>query len=527
MKKTIKTRLLFATLFAATVGAAVIFTPVKPTYAAHYHEHNPERFYENDTTCIPEIITSVSSSLLKVRAATPSAVIYNGTGYPVCGAYLYYNKLGSPAADEKYLYTAYPNYSPPAVIEWTLPSAVYNDYGTAYVFYTCFRLDRNISGNLINSFWKHSEKITYTVNTPTIPAKTHYITDCSAYRDVDNKVCFSVTVDTVVGETIYRCGVNTILGKFLMDGIETETVLTVVSVGEYYDKNLFSDLPPDKPRTFSFELDADIQSFLIIGEKYLFTVFFVWWTEDISDTVTLDYTYTAAEIPLPPAPELLHHTFAGWYLDTELTQAYDGRPIYENTALYAKFIPLTYHISFITNYLAINYSDMSVTALTAAGALPAPNRTGYTFTGWYTDAACTQEYIPITEMTGNVTLYAGWVQIILTVTFYVNGSVYAAIPVPYGATLAEAVSAAQSNIEIISGLYSDYNMQNILSVNTVLTGDMNVYAEVSAGAETKPGFFKRVGNWFTRNWPYFPVAAGCFGVGMLTLFIIQKKKGVI
>ncbi len=38
----------------------------------------------------------------------------------------------------------------------------------------------------------------------------------------------------------------------------------------------------------------------------------------------------------------------------------------------------------------------------------APTRDGYTFTGWYTDEACTQAYDFSDTVTGDLTLYAGW-----------------------------------------------------------------------------------------------------------------------
>lgn len=37
-----------------------------------------------------------------------------------------------------------------------------------------------------------------------------------------------------------------------------------------------------------------------------------------------------------------------------------------------------------------------------------PTRTGYDFTGWYTDSECTREFTFGRELTGNITLYAGW-----------------------------------------------------------------------------------------------------------------------
>ena len=51
----------------------------------------------------------------------------------------------------------------------------------------------------------------------------------------------------------------------------------------------------------------------------------------------------------------------------------------------------------------------------------APTATGYTFGGWYTDAACTTAYNFTAAVTGDVTLYAKWTAVTYTVTFDANG----------------------------------------------------------------------------------------------------------
>ena len=55
-------------------------------------------------------------------------------------------------------------------------------------------------------------------------------------------------------------------------------------------------------------------------------------------------------------------------------------------------------------------------------ALPTPTKTGYTFTGWYTDSNCSGE--PVNEIpapSSGITLYAGWRANTYTVTFNANG----------------------------------------------------------------------------------------------------------
>lgn len=56
-----------------------------------------------------------------------------------------------------------------------------------------------------------------------------------------------------------------------------------------------------------------------------------------------------------------------------------------------------------------------------ASALPvAPTKTGYTFTGWYTDEACTNKYTAST-VTSDITLYAGFRAHTYSVKFNANG----------------------------------------------------------------------------------------------------------
>jgi uncharacterized repeat protein (TIGR02543 family) len=66
----------------------------------------------------------------------------------------------------------------------------------------------------------------------------------------------------------------------------------------------------------------------------------------------------------------------------------------------------------------------SVTAIRGGAypPLPAPTRTGYTFKGWYLDAACKVAYAPGAAMLarGDVTVYAKWAANKYRVKLHVN-----------------------------------------------------------------------------------------------------------
>ncbi len=50
-----------------------------------------------------------------------------------------------------------------------------------------------------------------------------------------------------------------------------------------------------------------------------------------------------------------------------------------------------------------------------------PTKTGYTFTGWYADAACATAYDFAAEVTENITVYAGWTVNTYSITYNLDG----------------------------------------------------------------------------------------------------------
>ena len=87
------------------------------------------------------------------------------------------------------------------------------------------------------------------------------------------------------------------------------------------------------------------------------------------------------------------------------------------------------------------YKSETVTSGETVAEPTEPVKEGYTFTGWYTDEACTKAYNFETPVTGNLTLYAGWEEKepepeTWIVTFESNnGSEAATVPVKDGETV--------------------------------------------------------------------------------------------
>lgn len=105
-------------------------------------------------------------------------------------------------------------------------------------------------------------------------------------------------------------------------------------------------------------------------------------------------------------PEVEGYTFDGWYAEDN-TKFDFTQPIKHNTTVYAKWTAKDYEVSFVTEHgkaptsQNVPYNETA----TDPGKLSAE---GYTFIGWYADAAYTKEFKFSTPITGDTKVYAKW-----------------------------------------------------------------------------------------------------------------------
>lgn len=123
------------------------------------------------------------------------------------------------------------------------------------------------------------------------------------------------------------------------------------------------------------------------------------------------YSVTTSTITLKK-PTRKGYTFVGWYSDsacknkvTKITKGSTG-----NKTLYAKWTLTKYKITYKLNGGKNNRKNpVKYTYKTATITLKKPTRKGYTFVGWYSDAACKKKVVKIKKgSTGNKKLYAKW-----------------------------------------------------------------------------------------------------------------------
>ena len=129
------------------------------------------------------------------------------------------------------------------------------------------------------------------------------------------------------------------------------------------------------------------------------------------------------KIEEPEAPTKTGYTFTGWYEDQTLTELYTFNEMpNKNITLYAGWTSNANVITYKMNGGTNNKSNPSSYQTGEEKTLLTPTKTGYTFTGWYTDSTLKNKIEKITSsMNKNITLYAGWAINKYQITFDSNG----------------------------------------------------------------------------------------------------------
>ena len=183
----------------------------------------------------------------------------------------------------------------------------------------------------------------------------------------------------------------------------------------------------------------------------------------------------------PSNPSAEGYTFGGWYKDSACTNAYNfNSAVTSNVVLYAKWTHITYTVSFDMDDLGTAPEDQTVNHGDKVKVPSTPTATGHTFTGWYTNNDLTEEYDFDSEVTSDITLYAGWDTNTYTVTFYANGHGTApgAQTVYYGDS-AEQPSKPSATGYTFGGWYTNSDCTDVskYDFDSEITSDVDLYAK--------------------------------------------------
>jgi uncharacterized repeat protein (TIGR02543 family) len=142
-----------------------------------------------------------------------------------------------------------------------------------------------------------------------------------------------------------------------------------------------------------------------------------------TEETTVTYGETYGNLPTPTKTG---YTFDGWYTALSGGTKVTSTTIVTNTSshnLYAHWTVNTYTVNFNVNGGTCSTLSKTVTYGETYGTLPTPTRSGYTFSGWYTEASGGTKVVASSTYanTSNQILYAHWKGNSYTITFDANG----------------------------------------------------------------------------------------------------------
>ena len=119
----------------------------------------------------------------------------------------------------------------------------------------------------------------------------------------------------------------------------------------------------------------------------------------------------------PADPVRERYVFDGWYTDAATTQKYNfNSPVTADMTLYAKWLEIGaqyFTVTFDLNYEGAPAAGEGAVKQDDKAVRPAdPARGGYTFSGWFEDAACTNAYDFNAPVTADIRIYAGWKEVV-------------------------------------------------------------------------------------------------------------------
>lgn len=231
-------------------------------------------------------------------------------------------------------------------------------------------------------------------------------------------------------------------------------------------------------------------------------------------------------VPLPEDPEAPEgYHFVGWYYDEAFTNPYkEGDVITADTNLYAKFEKDTYKITYVVNGKQYVVSEVAY-GDPINNTVPTGIDETNVFSGWFTDAACTQAFDFSQTASADITLYSTIKLKTYDVKFFVNGELYATVQVPHGYTLVRLANSSETGAATAAALLASFEFDENAEVNadTEITEDKEVQGKLSKKAEK----WINTGAWFDKNWQWVVATAAALVVIVVgsVLVAVYKKRG--
>lgn len=191
----------------------------------------------------------------------------------------------------------------------------------------------------------------------------------------------------------------------------------------------------------------------------------------------------------PAEPPKENHTFAGWYNGDE-KEKFDFDADTTNAPnvlnLVAKWDINKYTVQFVSEHGSFEDQTIEHGKPIDTDKLTIPEVEGYTFDGWYADAAHTTEFNFSTPITSDTKVYAKWTANDYEVSFITeHGKTPTSQNVPYNKTATNPGKLTAEGYTFI-GWYTDDTYDTEFDFRTPITGNTKVYAKWEKNAPVLP-----------------------------------------
>ena len=202
----------------------------------------------------------------------------------------------------------------------------------------------------------------------------------------------------------------------------------------------------------------------------------------VPNTITVPYNTAIGPIPTPTRAD---YTFDGWYQDSQFSiPATSQTVLTENADFYAKWIP-NITVTYNPKGGTVTPSSVSFASGTAIGQLPTPEKSGYSFAGWFTDDGTYQnEVTSSTVFNATTEIYANWIEILdITISLDADGgtvspssitmqpgSAIGTLPIPSN-------TPDQTGNNFVSWYIDDGTYQNEVTSSTVFNTSTTIIAK--------------------------------------------------
>ncbi|WP_169445806.1 InlB B-repeat-containing protein [Paenibacillus massiliensis] len=412
--------------------------------------------------------TTVSSATVKYSEAVNEPSEPTRTGYTFAGWYR------DGALTQPYAFTSSVTGDLTLYAKWEV-----NDYTVSY---------ESNGGTTVNSA---TAKYDETFSEPSAPTRIGYAF-AGWYRDEALTQPYAFT-SLVAGDlTLYaKWEANDYTVDFESNGGTTVNSATAKYNGTFSQPSAptrtgytFAGWYRDEALTQPYAFTSSVTGDLTLYAKWEVNAYTVSYESNGGTTVgseTVKYNETYSE---PSAPTRTGYAFAGWYTDADLTQPYAfTSPATRDLTLYAKWEANNYTVSYESDGGTAIGSETAKYNETFSEP-SAPTRTGYAFSGWYTDEALTQRYAFTSPVTSDLTLYAKWEANAHTVSFESNGGTAVESAVVKYNELVSKPSEPTRTGYAFAGWYTDEALTQSYTFTSPVTGDLTLYAKWEANDYT-------------------------------------------